>query len=189
MTKNHEFDRIYDEYKNLVLKAAYNYTKDLELAEDVMQDTFLALYRDMDAKKELKDYTNLKSWLYTTAKHKALNYTKKYSREQYTDEEDEEDEKEADLFLPSVESTEEQYLDLLKQKERAELHARIFAGLEEKNPQWHEAVMLSCYLGIPQVEAAKMMGVKSDAFYVMLHRARKWIKQEYGAEYEEMKQV
>lgn len=186
MTKNHEFDRIYDEYKNLVLKAAYNYTKDLELAEDVMQDTFLALYRDMDAEKELKDYTNLKSWLYTTAKHKAINYKKKYSRELYVDEESEKD---ADIFDSPGESTEEEYFDTLKQEKYAELHERIFSDLEEKNPQWHEVIMLTCYLKIPQVEAAKMLGMNADALYVMLHRIRKWIRQNYGAEYEELNRM
>ena len=77
MTKNHKFNEIYEKYKNLVLKVAYRYSEDFDAAEDIMQETFLALYKDMDD----KEYSNIQSWLYTTAKHSALNYKKKSERE------------------------------------------------------------------------------------------------------------
>lgn len=71
MTKKLAFNEIYSNYKNLVLKAAHIYVDDLDTAEDIMQDTFLALYRDMTEKEfeSEKEYSNIKSWLYTTAKH------------------------------------------------------------------------------------------------------------------------
>lgn len=48
MTGNHEFDEIYSKYKNLVLKAAYDYSKDYNEAEDIAQNTFLQLYIHYD---------------------------------------------------------------------------------------------------------------------------------------------
>ena len=82
MTEKLAFNEIYSNYKNLVLKAAHIYVDDLDTAEDIMQDTFLALYRDMTDKEieSEKEYSNIKSWLYTTAKHMALNYGKKAAR-------------------------------------------------------------------------------------------------------------
>ena len=45
LTGNREFNEIYEEYKNLVLKAAYIYSGDnYHAAEDITQDTFLKLY-------------------------------------------------------------------------------------------------------------------------------------------------
>ena len=44
-TGNREFNEIYEQYKNLVLKAAYMYSGDnSDVAEDITQDTFLKLY-------------------------------------------------------------------------------------------------------------------------------------------------
>ena len=185
MTKNHKFNEIYEKYKNLVLKVAYRYSEDFDAAEDIMQETFLALYRDMDD----KEYSNIQSWLYTTAKHSALNYKKKSAREVSYITKDPETEEESLIVEPSRESTEEEYMEEVAEEGRAELHERVFAGLMEKNPRWHEAIMLVCCLQVPQAEAAEKMNISADAFYVMLHRARSWIKKKYGVEYDELNRL
>lgn len=183
MTRNEEFNKIYEEHKDMVLKAAYLYSGDLELAQDTMQETFFTLYREMDKEDDEEKFTNLKAWLYTTAKHLALNDVKKRSRELYVNKENDEETEQQDDFR---ESTEDEYFDILKAEESMVLHERIFSDLAEKNPRWYEAVMLTCYREIPQVKAAEMMGMSEDAFYIMLHRARNWIRKTYGAEYEEL---
>ena len=45
LIENHEFNEIYEKYKNLVLKVAYQVSGDLQAAEDIMQDIFLTLYK------------------------------------------------------------------------------------------------------------------------------------------------
>lgn len=161
------------------------YSEDFSAAEDIMQDTFMALYRDIDD----KEYSNVQSWLYTTAKHKALNYKKKLAKEVPYIVVDPETEEESAVVEPSRESTEEEYLEELTEKERLELHEHIFTALMEKNPRWHEAIYLTCCLKIPQKEAARKMNMSADAFYVMLHRARNWIEKEFGVEYDELNRI
>lgn len=161
------------------------YSGDFATAEDIMQDTFMTLYQDMDE----KEYPNIESWLFTTAKHRALNYRKKTMREVPYIVVDSEAEEECFVIEPIRESTEEEYIEGLSEKERAELHERVFTGLMKKNPRWHEAVLLVCYLKVPQVEAAKRMNMSADAFYVLLHRARNWIKKVYGVEYDELNRL
>ena len=46
--------------------------------------------------------------------------------------------------------------------------------------------MLVYYMEIPQAQAAEMMGIRLAVLHSILHRAKKWIKKTYGAEYEEM---
>ena len=77
LTENHDFNEIYERYKNLVLKVAYLYSNNYEVAEDITQETFLRLYKSMSEKK----LTNVKAWLCTVAKHLTLNYLKKAARE------------------------------------------------------------------------------------------------------------
>ena len=41
-------------------------------------------------------------------------------------------------------------------------------------------------MDIPQAKAAEMLGMRTQALYTMLHRAKKWIRKKFGVEYEEM---
>lgn len=47
--------------------------------------------------------------------------------------------------------------------------------------------MLAAHVGLSYKEAAKVMGVSLNAYQVMLHRARAWIRDRFGVEYEELK--
>lgn len=186
LTKKRNFNEIYTKYKNLVLKVAYMYSGDYVVAEDLMQETFLRLYKEIDE----KPHSNIKAWLCTTAKYLAINYNIQVAGKA------EREISEAEIKCTettdqemSRESTEEEYLEKLAEKERCSLHERILLHLMEKNPRWYEAVMLVCVLEYPQVDAAKKMGMSEDAFYVMLHRARKWIRKTYGSEYEELNRL
>ena len=185
MTEKEAFNEIYDKYKNLVLKAAHIYVNDLDTAEDITQDTFMALYRDMRAKgfAREEDYSNIKSWLYTTAKHFALNYRKKAARTISADAMKEE----GVLEEPVTESLESEYFAMELEKMCSTLHEHIFAELMKKSPRWHEAVMMVGFLNISEAEAAEIMGMTSGAFYTMIHRARNWIYKNFGVEYEELK--
>lgn len=189
LTGNREFNEIYEKYKNLVLKVAYQFSGDLQTAEDIMQDTFLTLYKEQG-----KEYQNIKSWLCLAAKHRALNYQKRASREVLESVFEDTFGEEANSIQPTIiqptrESTEEEYLEQYTEERRTEFHEHIMADLLKKNPRWYEAVMLVCLRECPQEEAAKMMCMTKDSFYVLLHRARNWIKKTYGVEYEELKHL
>lgn len=54
LTENREFNEIYEQYKNLILKAAYTYSGSYNAAEDITQDTFLKLYMGYDSMKKKK---------------------------------------------------------------------------------------------------------------------------------------
>lgn len=182
LTGNHVFNEIYEEYKNLVLKVAYMYSGNYSEAEDIMQEVFLRLYHEIDE----KPHTNVKAWLCITAKYLALNYRRKAAREVSEDEAGDESDIITEL---SRESTEEEYFEELTEKERIKLHENIFIHLMEKNPRWYEAIMLVCVRGCLQVDAAKKLNMSESAFYVMLHRARNWIRKNYGVEYEELNRL
>ena len=179
VTENQNFNEIYEKYKNLVLKTAYRYSGNYSSADDIMQETFFALYKDMQ-KKEIyseEQYKNIKAWLITTAKHKAINSKKKVDREISIFEAEKNCE---------AENPENDLIEALKEQETENLHERIMTTLFEKNPRWHEAIFLACYLNLNQEEAAKRMGMTKGAFYLLLHRARSWIRKEFGVEYEEL---
>ena len=128
LTENREFNEIYEQYKNLILKAAYTYSGSYSAAEDITQDTFLKLYMGYDSMKK----KNISSWLFTTAKNAALNYRKKHSREIFEIDENWDSEEDTEKYEAQVYSAEEQFLEDDLQKQRLELHEKIFTNLMEK---------------------------------------------------------
>lgn len=177
LTENQDFDEIYMEYKHLVMKVAYDYSGSRETAEDIVQSTFLKLYMHFDE----MSYHNIKSWLFTVAKHQALNYIDKNSREQL----------EADVYdnhMPEKlsSSAEEEYLFDDQDDDRKELHEIIFAALLKKNPRWYDAIYMAYYLELPQKTVAEDLGISVGVLHSTLHRAKEWIKKKYGVVYAEM---
>ena len=179
LTGNREFNEIYEKYKNLVLKVAYIYSgNNYDAAEDITQDTFLKLYTGFkDFKRE-----KIPAWLYTVTKNSALNYRKKHRRLVSMD-----DEESGLENILSAESTEDSYIEREHMTETEELNNRILSGLMEKNPRWHDAVLLAYYMDIPQERAAEIMGVRIGVLHSILHRAKVWIRKTYGTEYEELR--
>lgn len=175
LTGNREFDEIYKELKDLVLKTAYIFSgNNYAAAEDITQETFFKLYIEFDI---LKD-GNVKAWLLTTAKHTGINYRKKHSREV------------SDKFLENAFENhitmEERYVEKERTQEKKALHDKILVTLKEKNTRWYNAVIYTYYMGIPQARVAEIMGMNIRVLQAILHRAREWIKKTYRAEYDEM---
>lgn len=108
LTDKQDYDEIYQKYKNLVMKAAYKYSGNYDIAEDITQSTFLQLYMYID---ELKDI-NIKAWMYTTAKHMALNYNKKAEREVLSETGDD------PVILDLEDSAEDTYMERMKDDEQ-----------------------------------------------------------------------
>lgn len=115
LTDKQDYDEIYQKYKNLVMKAAYKYSGNYDIAEDITQSTFLQLYMYID---ELKDI-NIKAWMYTTAKHMALNYNKKAEREVLSETGDD------PVILDLEDSAEDTYMERMKDDEQTSLHEEI----------------------------------------------------------------
>lgn len=51
LTDKQDYEEIYQKYKNLVMKAAYKYSGNYDIAEDITQSTFLQLYMYIDELK------------------------------------------------------------------------------------------------------------------------------------------
>lgn len=68
------FSRIVDKYKNNIIYFITRYVKNIEIAEDIFQDVILYILEN----KDKYDFRySLKTYLYTIAKSRALNYLKK----------------------------------------------------------------------------------------------------------------
>ncbi|MEK5101390.1 sigma factor [Cytobacillus sp. FSL M8-0252] len=78
---NHEhdiwFEKVMDNYGEDLTKLAFNYLKDWNLAEDVIQDVLIICYKHFDILEEIH---SLKAWLYRVTINKSKDILKHSNR-------------------------------------------------------------------------------------------------------------
>lgn len=70
------FRRLFEDNKHKVFSIAYQYTKNKEDAEDILQETFIKAYHSLDRFKAGKD-TNFSSWLYRIGINTSIDHLRK----------------------------------------------------------------------------------------------------------------
>ncbi|HZX49461.1 MAG TPA: sigma-70 family RNA polymerase sigma factor [Nitrospirota bacterium] len=73
------FEMIYREYIDFVSNVAYRVVNSREDAEEVTQEVFLNIYRQL---KHFRFESSLKTWIYRITVNTAINYSKKTSKHQ-----------------------------------------------------------------------------------------------------------
>lgn len=75
-------DDLYHEYAKMIYQFIYLKCNDKELAEDIVQTTFLKAILNIDS---FKNESKISTWLCQIAKNEYLNYCRKHNRQQYCD--------------------------------------------------------------------------------------------------------
>ncbi|MEM9001735.1 MAG: sigma-70 family RNA polymerase sigma factor [Bacteroidota bacterium] len=76
-----EFSKLVDTYKDLVFTIALRMMKNRDEADEVAQDTFVKVYRNL---KLFKGDSKLSTWIYRIAYNTCLDRLKKNKKEQYS---------------------------------------------------------------------------------------------------------
>ncbi len=72
-----DFQTVYNEYVNFVFSLSFKYMCNEDDANDVTQDVFVKVYKNLD---NLKENTNLRSWLYPVVINTCKDHFKKQKR-------------------------------------------------------------------------------------------------------------
>lgn len=171
---NEKFQEIYEKYKNLILKIAYDITKDYHLSQDICQKTFEKLYGYQDHVDEKR----IKPWLVVVASNEARDYCRKGGSYSV-------------LFSGTAEMDcimeHENCIEMhIDREARRELLGRMMESLRQKNHNWYEVFMLAEYLEVPRKIIAKQRGVSLSTIDVHLRKAKNWLITHYQEAYEEL---
>lgn len=163
-------EALFFKYQSTVYQTALGITRDPQVAEEVLQDTFFRLYRYAD---RLDGSLPLAPWLYRVTIN--LCYNRLKGLRAWTDSFHDLAER---LFTPSSTSPE-------RAAERNELQTLVQAALAELDPK-HRAVLVLYYLHDYAVhEIAEITGVPEGTVKSRLFHARKLLRQHlehrYGA--------
>lgn len=151
------FGQLVVRHRNAVYRWARSLTRSDAVAEEVMQETFLAAYRHAET---YKGAATVRSWLFTIARNQAHRRGKQEAA------------REGESLEQLGERAGWGAEDPESCAERAELRRRLRTALASLSAE-HRAVIVARDLeGLTGPEAAASLGLSSSAMKARLHRAR-----------------
>lgn len=137
-------DDLYERYKTMAYSIAYRITNDPTLAEDVVQDAFLGVWRNAARYEEGRG--SVKTWLLSIVHHRAIDAVRR--RRATTELPERDDAPPAALRLPDIWPEVAANLDA----------EAVRAALTALSDVQREAIELAYFSGLTQVEIADRTG-------------------------------
>ena len=161
------FEKIVIKHKDAIIYFIQRYVKSIDIAEDLAQDVFVYILVN---KKNYKFEYSLKTYLYTIAKSKALNYIKREKR------------------IVAIEENQFEDLEELEEKvfkdERAE---NLKKSIQKLKTEYQNAIYLADIEELSYKEIGHILNKTDTNVKVLIHRARKALEKiviEEGYKYE-----
>lgn len=139
---------------------ALHYVKDIDNAEDIVQDCFTEVWERKDS---LEDVDNIRAYLYTMVRNRCGHFLKEKSKQQVDN---------GSLYELEDETHEEE-----EYEERSFLEARMLTAIESLPERCREALLLSRRDGLKHEEIAKSMSVSVNTVKNQISKALKIIRQ------------
>lgn len=158
------FEQIMREYGTRVLRLVTFLVKDRSLAEDLTQDVFVKVYRNLP---RFRHESSIHTWLYRIAVNECKGYLRSWSFRH---------------ILPrawiksDVDISTERLV--MEQAERDQLIQAVLT----LSPYYRQAIALHYYADLSISEMAVVLGVSEGTVRTRLHRARQQLKQRMGEE-------
>ncbi|WP_368389101.1 RNA polymerase sigma factor [uncultured Adlercreutzia sp.] len=164
-----DIERAFNEYGDRISWLAMRYFQSRDVADDIVQETFLRLCR---TKKEFASETHLENWLIKVASNLCKNRIRRLSNHPTVE------------FDDNAVATLDQRAFTLHAMEESEDEARDFLleHLEEMPDGLREIVNLRYFEERDIADIAKTTGLSEANAYVKLHRARKFLREKIRKE-------
>lgn len=150
-----EMERIISCYKDRLLRLCFLYLKDVSLAEDALQDTFLKVYKCYGA---FRGEASEKTWITQIAMNVCKNYRKGFWFRRTAS-------SEVLDTIPAVDDTEE-----------IRDYRKVTEEVMNLPAKYREVVLLYYYQSIKTPEIARMLSMPESTVAVRLKRAREQLK-------------
>nr|WP_256942576.1 sigma-70 family RNA polymerase sigma factor [Bacillus sp. OV166] len=155
------FEKIMDEYGDRLTKLSYNYTKDWNLAEDIVQDVFITCYKEYE---NIDKIVSFKAWIFRITINKCKDLLK------------------SSIFKRVV--TNSNLLTLIKSSELSPEMAIMKSGEEEflstcvlELPiKYREVITLYYYEELSIEEISEILKINRNTIKTRLNRARMKLK-------------
>ncbi|TCK84833.1 RNA polymerase sigma factor [Albibacterium bauzanense] len=150
-TKETQFKELFDKNSKIIYHLCYGYTGDSDSANDLMQETFIKVWQNLDG---FRNQSQISTWIYRIAINTCLSYLRVEKRK-VTDEI-------SDFIL---ENTAE---PISEKEEQVSLLYKCISQLEE-----NERIIITLVLDeVPYPEIAEISGISEGNLRVKIHRIK-----------------
>lgn len=155
--------QLYDQFAGTMLTVCYRYTKSVTDAEDVLQEGFVKVFKNLH---QYRNTGELGGWIRRIMVTTAINYLKKNARYQH------------DLVFPD----EHLHVATLEHHPEVRLDARQLADMIRQLPPGYQTIFnLYAVEGYSHLEIGKILGIQESTSRSQYARARglliQWIEQ------------
>ena len=156
----YDIETLMRKHGNEVLRTAYSYVKDKFTAEDIFQEVFIKVYKNLE---NFRDESDIKTWIIRITINTAKDYLKSaYSRKVVPMMEFKEDQLVSDNDFEEVEN-----------RDRDEQVKKTVMSLPE---QYREVLLCVYYHDMSVADTAKSLGIAEGTVKSRLSRARDMMK-------------
>ncbi|ALX48786.1 sigma-70 family RNA polymerase sigma factor [Lentibacillus amyloliquefaciens] len=149
-----------ESYGDMVLRVAFTYVKERQLAEDISQEVFIRCYQSLDSFENRSSY---KSWLYRITVNCCKDYVKSWSFR--------------NLISKSLVKESDQNIDAVdSQVVKKEERDLLFKQVLKLSVKLREVLIFYYYEDLTVDEAANVLEVNPNTVKSRLYRARKALK-------------
>ncbi|MFD1851427.1 sigma-70 family RNA polymerase sigma factor [Oceanobacillus bengalensis] len=159
--KDYILEKMMIEYGNELVRLAFSYVKDTEIAKDLVQNTFIKCYKNIDS---FRYDAQIKTWLYRITINECKDYLRSWNYKKVRVKDFINDTTRS--FLPSTEKT---VIDKYKDKE---IKDTIFSLPK----LYREVVYLYYYDSLKTEEIADVLGIPANTVKTRLRRAKQRLK-------------
>src|SRR5690606_3885688 len=164
VNKEARFSDIFQKNSRRIYHLCYGYTGDSDSANDLMQETFMKVWKNLD---NFRNQSMISTWIYRIAVNTCLSYLRSESRHP-----------KEELTGRIIETEPDEVSD---KKEQTALLYSCIAKLDE-----HERIIITMVLDeVPYAEIAEVSGISEGNLRVKIHR----IKQKLAAIYNRYERV
>jgi RNA polymerase sigma-70 factor (ECF subfamily) len=163
------FAELVERYTSLVYRVAIGITASAPEAEEVVQETFLRVFRSLDQYQPAR--ASFKTWVLTIARNQSINvysYLKRRATRAFSDVFGYENDSMEEHIPAAEDSHDAEHLLATKQE-----MARVQGALNELPERQRTALMLKAQEDMSYAEIAVIMGASASSVESLIFRARK----------------
>lgn len=154
-----EFDQLYRDYSPGIRKLCLGYTGDAAQAEDLLQESFIAVWNNMH---RFRGDSKWSTWIYRIAVNTCLSYLRKQK-------------------LKTVEIDEHPLGDIAEETDQKEQQVQLLYKCISKLPEAERLIISMVLEDRPYEEIAEILNLTENNLRVKIHRIKKQLTEIYNS--------
>ena len=169
------YDKIVDLYKNRVFGMAYKFTSDYDESQDLAQEIFLKIYRQI---KNFRGESKLSTWIYRISVNTCLDWKKKKEKMKSINFSNMVNVENRDQIIDIKDESMSPDRVVLQDEDQKQIHKMIY----ELSDKYKTVLIMYHFNDMTYQDIAKVLDIPERTVETRLYRARRMLKEKISKE-------